>query len=407
MEAVEAGELENTHESGTAGMPASRAKNAVRSPRRFPVPKSPKIRLARGSRNRTPKKNGTAVASGAGRVRMTTGTDRAVGAGEKKGQAQPAADELTTRSVQVGASQDKGVSRKKERADDSRAIVACDEQFQSAAAGSQVHRRRLILSDSEDEAGEEICVEPPTLKMKRKTMRGGRRRLVKAAVKGVSREGEVRDRPHGSPPVHGEGEASLVGAKKKKKDREVTKRGHHQRLSEMVAGEGEYDLPIKASSLPSHTMDGMVAKSPSSALVESAASLSEEEENCFEIKSRSQSYDSGDSRSMHGRVQQVVAAFESGVLLKDDDDAGHGKQASPKEEDGVKVGHGVGVAVEADSVLDEYGTNFQQPALVSHKRQLEEVEGEMGDDPLPKRQFVEDNSETVEEASRKWPQADK
>ncbi|CAL1376887.1 unnamed protein product [Linum trigynum] len=64
---------------------------------------------------------------------------------------------------------------------------------------------------------------------------------------------------------------------------------------------------------------------------------------------------------------------------------------------------------EADSKLDEYGSNLMNPDIGTRKRPLEAVEGAMVDAPSPKKQFVEvaENLEQVEEASPKWPQSDK
>ncbi|CAL1375988.1 unnamed protein product [Linum trigynum] len=59
--------------------------------------------------------------------------------------------------------------------------------------------------------------------------------------------------------------------------------------------------------------------------------------------------------------------------------------------------------------LNEYGTNLEGG---NRKRLLQELDGVSADSPTPKRQFVEDqvesvNADLVEEASHEWPQADK
>ncbi|CAL1360156.1 unnamed protein product [Linum trigynum] len=211
MEVEEAGKLENSQDSGTAGVPAYCANLPVRSPRWFPVPKSPKVRLARGSRNRTPKKNSTA----AGRA-LSTVPDRGAGDGKGRGQARAAAAGPMTRSVLVGVSHDREDSMKAARAEDARAPVACEEQAHPAAAGAKAHRRRLILSDSEDETMERPSVDPPKLKKKGKAGMGGRMRLLKVAAKDVNMDGLNMARHHNSPPASGQVDTRLAESDKKK-----------------------------------------------------------------------------------------------------------------------------------------------------------------------------------------------
>ncbi|CAL1382523.1 unnamed protein product [Linum trigynum] len=91
---------------------------------------------------------------------------------------------------------------------------------------------------------------------------------------------------------------------------------------------------------------------------------------------------------MKGHVHQVVEAFEDGLAIA-------------REEKGVDKG----VSVR----LNEYGSNMMDPIMENRKRVLEELEGDVGNPPTPKKQFVEstDDLDKVEEASLEWPQEDK
>ncbi|CAL1407209.1 unnamed protein product [Linum trigynum] len=164
----------------------------------------------------------------------------------------------------------------------------------------KAHRRRLILSESEYE---KPIVDPPKLK-KGKVVMGGRKRLVKVATKAVITEGITVVRPNNSPPSPGQIEPQQVGHDKQQ-GRAVARRKHKLRVSEVLVltvGEGTSTLTIKESSPPCHSTDGAMGMTPSSALVNSTASLSEEEDNSFEIKSRAPACDMENSRSIHGRV---------------------------------------------------------------------------------------------------------
>ncbi|CAL1401873.1 unnamed protein product [Linum trigynum] len=109
----------------------------------------------------------------------------------------------------------------------------------------------------------------------------------------------------------------------------------------------------------------------------------------FEIKRRSPGGVSMETpKGLTGRVHRVVEAFEAGLVFA---------QAEEIPIDGPR------------STLNEYGTNLMDPPVENRKRVLEELDGEVGDPPTPKKQFVEssDDLEKVEEASHEWPQGDK
>ncbi|CAL1353555.1 unnamed protein product [Linum trigynum] len=57
----------------------------------------------------------------------------------------------------------------------------------------------------------------------------------------------------------------------------------------------------------------------------------------------------------------------------------------------------------------EYGSSLMDMSVETRKRVLDELDGEMGDPPTPKKQFVEstDILEKVEEAILEWPPVDK
>ncbi|CAL1355927.1 unnamed protein product [Linum trigynum] len=124
----------------------------------------------------------------------------------------------------------------------------------------------------------------------------------------------------------------------------------------------------------------------------------------FEIKTRAPRKTTMPApQRLKGRVQQVVVAFESGLHIKTgDDDQGNNAPASElvqgmkdweEDNEGWEVGQ-----------LNEYGSNLVDPDFGSRKRPLSEVDGDLGDDPSSKKQFVEDDSDKVEVASQKWPQ---
>ncbi|CAL1370371.1 unnamed protein product [Linum trigynum] len=111
-------------------------------------------------------------------------------------------------------------------------------------------------------------------------------------------------------------------------------------------------------------------------------------------------------RGMKGRVQQVVAAFESGLHRKPEDDTIRSKGMDPELVQGMKAWEDDGDGHDGGQ-FNEYGSNLADPDIDSRKRPLGEVEGELGVEPSPKKQFVEDDANQVEVASQKWPQPDK
>ncbi|CAL1377153.1 unnamed protein product [Linum trigynum] len=114
-----------------------------------------------------------------------------------------------------------------------------------------------------------------------------------------------------------------------------------------------------------------------------------EDHNSFEIKRRSPVEDTLKTRYiMKGRVHQVVEAFEVGLVIA-------------REEDGGDKG--------GSSRLNEYGSNMLDPIMENRKRVIDELEGEVGNPPTPKKQFVEsvDDLDKVEKASLEWPPEDK
>ncbi|CAL1383819.1 unnamed protein product [Linum trigynum] len=138
----------------------------------------------------------------------------------------------------------------------------------------------------------------------------------------------------------------------------------------------------------------------------SANSESEEESHCFEIKRRAPaSRSNGPIAQSKGRVSQIVASIESGLASDAAAQLSSAEQMGC-ENNGVKDQAKI---QEASPKLDEYGSNLSNPDFGTRKRPLEAVEGDLGDMPTPKKQFVEvaENLNKVEEASLEWPQSDK
>ncbi|CAL1378175.1 unnamed protein product [Linum trigynum] len=137
----------------------------------------------------------------------------------------------------------------------------------------------------------------------------------------------------------------------------------------------------------------------------SADSESEDEAHCFEIKKRAPfKRNTEPGANSKGRVCQVVAAFEAGLTINSEKTpAMEGQEGGADSE---RKDHGR--VQDEPSELDEYGSNLVNPDIGTRKRIIDEVEGELGDAPTPKKQFVEvaDNLDQVEEASLKWPQSD-
>ncbi|CAL1355876.1 unnamed protein product [Linum trigynum] len=91
---------------------------------------------------------------------------------------------------------------------------------------------------------------------------------------------------------------------------------------------------------------------------------------------------------MTGCVHEVVEAFEAGLVIA-------------REEGVSRKG--------LSSSMNEYGSNLMDPIMENRKRVLDELDGDVGDPPTPKKQFVKstDVLDKVEEASLEWPPTDK
>ncbi|CAL1388084.1 unnamed protein product [Linum trigynum] len=138
-----------------------------------------------------------------------------------------------------------------------------------------------------------------------------------------------------------------------------------------------------------------------------ADSDSEEEAQCFEIKRRPSTAKMTNHNIAipRGHVNQVVAAFEAGMDITDDQEPVlQPQELSLDPERSIQ-----GEVQDGAPQLDEYGSNLMNPTIGTRKRPLDAMGGELGDNPVPKKQFVEDeeNLNQVEEASHKGPQSDK
>ncbi|CAL1355866.1 unnamed protein product [Linum trigynum] len=151
-------------------------------------------------------------------------------------------------------------------------------------------------------------------------------------------------------------------------------------------GSNPHDVPqelVDEEVVPSQNHEGQQQ------VIDSEDDQSNDDHLPFEIKRRSPGGVSMETRKgLTGRVHRVVEAFEAGLVFA---------QAEEIPLDGPR------------STLNEYGTNLMDPPVENRKRVLEELDGEVGDPPTPKKQFVEssDDLEKVEKASLEWPQGDK
>ncbi|CAL1370239.1 unnamed protein product [Linum trigynum] len=134
---------------------------------------------------------------------------------------------------------------------------------------------------------------------------------------------------------------------------------------------------------------------------------SEEETHPFELRRRHPQETKKLQRlAQSTRVSQVVQAFESGLAMADLEPKPNLGKPKPI---GGTTGQELETLVEETNAFDEYGSNLSDPKVGVRKRQIEAMEGDMAESPTPKRQFIEDAAEveSVEEASREWPQPDK
>ncbi|CAL1380531.1 unnamed protein product [Linum trigynum] len=136
-----------------------------------------------------------------------------------------------------------------------------------------------------------------------------------------------------------------------------------------------------------------------------AASSEEEEDQCFEIRSRAKGKAAAVASCLNkNHVRQVVAAFEAGVSLNPSVDGKKtGMTMSPRAD---KQGDS-SLASEQEMIwkLNQYGTNILEPGISGRKRDLLEVEGVVEVPPSPKKQFIEEApiDDKVEVASQNWP----
>ncbi|CAL1412785.1 unnamed protein product [Linum trigynum] len=141
-------------------------------------------------------------------------------------------------------------------------------------------------------------------------------------------------------------------------------------------------------------------------IVESEDTLSEDEAKVYELRRRVPSTSGVLKRLVKtARVSQVVKAFELGLAMTENDEDGNTKQPQSQA---CRDMLDTGVALAANTPLDEYGSNFSEIGAGVKKRHFDEIDGEMTDIPTPKKQFVEEKDEAkVEEASLEWPQPNK
>ncbi|CAL1395195.1 unnamed protein product [Linum trigynum] len=149
---------------------------------------------------------------------------------------------------------------------------------------------------------------------------------------------------------------------------------------------------------------GEVQRAGHSDPTDSVDSVSESEAQSFEIRRRSPVVMGKMWRPAHStKVSQVVRAIEQGLAMRDDEEVpDNGENQAQGSMDRQKP-----ILDTAQTTsFNEYGTNLSDPEMGAKKRQFDEMEGVIEDNPTPKRQFVEDKDgvEKVEEASLEWPQ---
>ncbi|CAL1412810.1 unnamed protein product [Linum trigynum] len=257
---------------------------------------------------------------------------------------------------------------------------------------TEPYRRRLILEAMEDDFEPPLPInnEPGSLAEGAKKVRG--RKLGKVGVtrklgansqeKATTRPGRKQKGPVSYLQEEEVAAASLVnpppGGKKKGKGKSKVVPSATVDLNFAMGGSmGDEGMTV-----------GDDQKGEGHALSDEA--LSEEDASRFVIKERRLPSEK-EQLVQPGQVKQVVDAFEEGLVINEM----KGKLEGVMEEKALKI--------------NEYGSNLEGG---NRKRSLEELEGVSADSPNPKRQFVEEQAETVnaelvEEASQEWPQADK
>ncbi|CAL1406758.1 unnamed protein product [Linum trigynum] len=109
----------------------------------------------------------------------------------------------------------------------------------------------------------------------------------------------------------------------------------------------------------------------------------------FELKSRAPlSTVAADTQAHAGHVRQVVRAFETGMLINKD---GEGSSFCLDTNLGSLELDAKLHEDEQEMVakLNEYGSNLVDSWFGGRKRMLQEVDGDIGDYPTQKKQFVE------------------
>ncbi|CAL1369953.1 unnamed protein product [Linum trigynum] len=346
------------------------------SPRGFRMTRSPKLLVGRAARPlRAPVEN-----SGRARTIIRNDGQRDDGDGVSEGRHRhlPMQPEVAAHSSEVAFGGDEEYGNAETRVGKLEPIDG--------------RRRRLILEDLEDD------FEPPVLGKKEpkelaacEGKKKGRKLVKAGAVKQTAGTSPDKAKPRQA---------------RKKKEWSML------RTEEEVIGDKD-SLPIrlgkqkggrKAREIPSAPLDensevdGPLGDKGKSAAQDqqveesnlSDESLSEEDKLRFVIKTRRLPSDQ-EQLTQPGQVQQVVAAFEEGLVLNE-------------AKDSLEAAEG-----DKTLMLNEYGSNIEGG---SPKRSIQALEGMSVDSPTPKRQFVEDqigteDAELVEEASQEWPQSDK
>ncbi|CAL1389049.1 unnamed protein product [Linum trigynum] len=271
-------------------------------------------------------------------------------------------------------------------------------------------RRRLLLEDESEE--EFVLHDAPEPKPVRQA-------AIPVAIRAVSskrRSGQAKGDPSPkkksvakkrSGTVKGAPLAATHGSKTQSKKQALAQ---EERDAEVVADD-LLDGELVGMASARNNSVGPKVQLDNPAMVESEEESMEGEAMGFEVRRREPVLQKKFKR-LHqpNRVRQVVEAFENGPSMTDSvTDPGLvqpiGSLAADDEEQGVN-----GKAANPENLgFNEYGSNLSDPGLGSKKRHVDEMDGATAENPTPKKQFVEENVEpdSVEEASREWPQPNK
>ncbi|CAL1403133.1 unnamed protein product [Linum trigynum] len=252
-------------------------------------------------------------------------------------------------------------------------------------ASGDARRRRLIIEDWEDESP--IPARPKEDKVEvGETRKKGKRLTKMVTANDGPKVASARRAPAQKKQTGTARPIKPAGAARKKK-------GLAQSPLVKEAGTGKAAHSAEMAPAQAHDLsaqgESLMVEEPTKAegMPSPKGSSSEEDEQRFVIKART-TPTKLQNQVLPGQVRQVVAAFEASMSINEESNIVQGV------EDGLNPN------------LNEYGSNLETG---TRNRSLNELEGGFEESPTPKKQFVEEQeiTDSVEEASREWPQEDK